>query len=67
MTAYHSGRLSPAQERFNRVLTKLRVVVERTYGKLKMRWRCVLKELGDDTQRVALFFLKFVLSLKGFA
>ena len=53
MTAYHSGRLTPPQQRFNKVLTKLRVVVERAYGKLKMRWRCILKELEDDTQRVA--------------
>ena len=53
MTAYHSGRLTPAQQRFNKVLTKLRVVVERAYGKLKTRWRCILKELEDDTQRVA--------------
>ena len=53
MTAYHSGRLTPAQERFNKILTKLRVVVERAYGKLKIRWRCILKELEDDTQRVA--------------
>ena len=53
MTAYHGGRLTPPQQRFNKVLTKLRVVVERAYGKLKMRWRCILKELEDDTQRVA--------------
>ena len=45
--------MTPAQERFNRVLTKLRVVVERALGKLKMRWRCILKELEDDTERVA--------------
>ena len=51
MTVYHSGRLTPP--RFNKVLTKLRVVMERAYGKLKMRWRCILKELEDDTQRVA--------------
>ena len=59
MTAYHSGRLTPPQQRFNKVLTKLRVVVERAYGKLKMRWRCILKELEDDTQRVADITLAF--------
>lgn len=53
MTAYHGGRLTPAQQRFNKVLTKLRVVVERAYGKLKTCWCCILKELEDDTQRVA--------------
>ena len=53
MTAYHSGRLNPGQQRLKKVLTKLRVVVERAYGKLKTRWRCILKELEDDTARAA--------------
>ena len=53
VTAFQGGRLTPAQERFNRVLTKLRVVVERALGKLKKRWRCILKELEDDTESFA--------------
>ena len=53
VTAFQGGRLTTAQERFNRVLMKLRVVVERALGKLKKRWRCILKELEDDTERVA--------------
>ena len=52
VTAFQGGGLTPAQERFNRVLTKLRVVVERALGKLKTRWRCIFKELEDDTERV---------------
>ena len=53
LTAFQGGRLTPVQERFNRVLTKLRVVVERALGKLKTCWQCILKELEDDTERVA--------------
>lgn len=50
MTAYHSCRLIPAQKKFNKVPTKRRIVVERAYGKRKLRWHYILKELEDDTQ-----------------
>ena len=48
MTAYRSSRSTPAQQRFNKVLTKPRIVVEGANGKLKLHWRCILQELEDD-------------------
>ena len=44
MKAYiDNGNLSPQQKRFNYRLSKARVVVEHAYGRLKGRWRCLLK------------------------
>ena len=53
MTAYPgSANLTPAQERFNKQLSKARVGVERAFGKLKGRWRCLRKQLEESTSRV---------------
>ena len=38
--------------RFNTILSKARVVVERAFGILKGRWRCLRKELEVDTNNV---------------
>ena len=39
--------------RFNTILSKARVVVERAFGILKGRWRCLRKELEVDTNNVS--------------
>ena len=53
MTAYPgSANLTPAQERFNKQLSKARVGVERVFGKLKGPWRCLRKQLDESTSRV---------------
>ena len=52
-----NGRLSCQQKTFNYRLSRARVVVEHAYGRLKGRWRCLLKRLdinvGDVPELVA--------------
>jgi len=43
-----SGHLTHEQKQFNYQLSKDRVVVEHCYGRLKGRWRCLLKWLDVD-------------------
>ena len=45
-----NGRLSCEQKVFNYRLSKARVVVEHSYGRLKGRWRCLLKRLDVDVR-----------------
>lgn len=47
-----TGSLSPSQRRFNYCLSKARVIVEHSYGKLKGRWRCLLKRLDVTCEDV---------------
>ena len=48
----NNGHLSDGQKNFNYRLSHTRVVVEHTYGRLKGRWRCLLKRLDVDINRV---------------
>ena len=53
MKAYpDNGRLSQQQKVFNYRLSHARVVVEHAYGRLKGRWRCLLKRLDVSVQDV---------------
>ena len=47
-----NGHLTRSEKRFNYRLSKARVVVEHTYGRLKGRWRCLLKRLDVSTDSV---------------
>ena len=38
-----TGRLTPQQQRYNARLSSARAIVETTFGRLKGRWRCLLK------------------------
>lgn len=53
MKAYpNNGRLTNEKKCFNYKLSKARVVVEHCYGRLKGRWRCLLKRLDVDVGHV---------------
>ena len=54
MKAYvNNGRLTTQKKLFNYRLSKARVVVEHAYGRLKGRWRCLLKRLDIDVGDVS--------------
>ena len=47
-----NGSLSHDQKTFNYRLSRARVVVEHAYGRLKGRWRCLLKRNDIQVQEV---------------
>ena len=47
-----SATMTRDQSRFNKAMNKSRVVVERAFGKLKCRWRGLLKVLEESTRKV---------------
>ncbi|XP_072033585.1 uncharacterized protein [Amphiura filiformis] len=47
-----NGRLTPEQKLFNFTLSRNRMVIEGTYGRLKGRWRCLLTRHDSSTEFV---------------
>ena len=47
-----NGKLSPQQKLFTYRLSHARVIVEHAYGRLKGRWRCLLKRLDVSVRHV---------------
>ena len=48
----NNGHLSDGQKKFNYRLSHARVIVEHVYGRLKGRWRCLLKRLDISINQV---------------
>ena len=49
----HAGNLTPSQRYFNRRLSASRSIVERGFGLLKARWRCLLKRLDNEIENIS--------------
>ena len=47
-----NGALTRSQTKYNKTLSSARSVVERAFGILKARWRCLLKRLDNRTSNV---------------
>ena len=47
-----NSNLSDTEKSFNKHLSSARVTVERAFGVLKGRWRCLLKRLDNDLESV---------------
>ena len=45
--------LTPQEKRFNKLLSLARVTVERAFGVLKARWRCLLTLLDTNLENVS--------------
>ncbi|KAM9364221.1 uncharacterized protein KZ484_010498 isoform 2-T4 [Pholidichthys leucotaenia] len=49
---HDSGRLTEEQHTFNQTISRVRVNVENAFGRLKGRWRCLLKRNDCDIELV---------------
>ena len=47
-----NGRLTPAQQRFNYVLSRSRMTTENTFGRLKGRWRQLMRRIDMSLEIV---------------
>ena len=54
-------RPTDTQKKINKSLSSARVIVERGFGLLKSRWRCLLKRLDNNIEYVTNVILVFVL------
>ena len=44
--------LNHSQKKFNKALSSARVTIERAFGVLKGRWRCLLKRLDNNLENI---------------
>ncbi|KAM9143899.1 uncharacterized protein ACDP82_007612 [Pangshura tecta] len=48
----YTGKLDSSKERFNNRLSRCRMIVERAFGRLKGRWRCLFGRLDLDEENI---------------
>lgn len=52
MKPYPYGNLNEQQQRYNYIHSRSRMVVENAFGRLKNRWRCLLKKNESDISNI---------------